>query len=237
MAKKGRPFTYQSDDDRPVTISVRLPAELAALVKRYAAEHGQLQISELIREGLEWRIGDGDPRGVGLYLGQPTGIREQAYSSNTVIASTLDNSTMLEDMRAALARQEAQIQALRQTIEQQPRRVVHNVIHGHTAREPQGQEPARGTASMDTTPEAQPTVLQAAQNPASARVEVPAFDTTKHHLATLCKRRHAWGATGQSLRNEDDQCLACRAEAKAAKDAAKRALRAAQHAATTTTAS
>ena len=73
MAKKGRPFTYQSDDDRPVTISVRLPAELTDLVKRYAAAHGQMPISELVREGLEWRIGDGDPRGMGMYLREPTG--------------------------------------------------------------------------------------------------------------------------------------------------------------------
>ena len=64
MAKKGRPFTYQSDEERPVTISLRVPKELHTRLDRYAKQHRQY-ISELLIDGMEWRIGDGDPRGLG----------------------------------------------------------------------------------------------------------------------------------------------------------------------------
>ena len=76
----GRPKTKIQDRVSPDT------AELAELVKRYAAQHGQIPVSELIREGLEWRIGDGDPRGMGLYLEEPIGMSEKVYSSNTETA-------------------------------------------------------------------------------------------------------------------------------------------------------
>ena len=37
MAKLGRPFTYQSEEERPVTVSLRIPRDLAEQMKRYAA--------------------------------------------------------------------------------------------------------------------------------------------------------------------------------------------------------
>jgi hypothetical protein len=51
---------------------------------------------------------------------------------------------------------------------------------------------------------------------------VPPYDATKHHLGTLCPSKDEWGRTGQSLRNADNQCLACKARAKREKRKAKR---------------
>ena len=110
----GRPKTKEY-----VTLVARVPADLAALVKRYATEHGSLPVSELIREGLEWRIGDGDPRGNGLYLEQPTGIRAQTYNSNTAIGHEAQGDETLQEVRALLAQQWEQIQALAQALERQ----------------------------------------------------------------------------------------------------------------------
>lgn len=56
----GRPRTSELE-----SISIKVPRQLLARVKRYAGLHRQT-ISELAREGLEWRITDGDPRGMGL---------------------------------------------------------------------------------------------------------------------------------------------------------------------------
>ena len=77
----GRPKTKEY-----VTMLARVPAELADLAKRYAAQHGGVPLSVLLREGLEWRIGDGDPRGTGLYLEESTDTREEPYYSNTETA-------------------------------------------------------------------------------------------------------------------------------------------------------
>jgi len=54
MAQLGRPFTYQSDDEKPVTLSLRVPRELVERLKRYAAAHRQ-RVTELLLEGLQWR--------------------------------------------------------------------------------------------------------------------------------------------------------------------------------------
>jgi len=64
LAKLDKRLKYQNDDEKPVTISMRLPKELHTRLVRYAMEHRQ-PISELVRDGLEWRLGDGDPRGLG----------------------------------------------------------------------------------------------------------------------------------------------------------------------------
>jgi len=107
LAKLDKRLKYQNDDEKPVTISMRLPKELHTRLVRYAMEHRQ-PISELVRDGLEWRLGDGDPRGLG---DASTKDDEAYYMSNTANA--------LADMRQALARQEAQIQAIVQALERQ----------------------------------------------------------------------------------------------------------------------
>ena len=123
----GRPKTKEY-----TTVLARLPQELADLVKRYAAERGQLPVSELIREGLEWRIGDGDPRGMGMYLSQPTGIKEKEYNSNTGIAIGSQGDEALQEVRALLARQGEQIQALAHAFERQTGTVQSPVSSSNT---------------------------------------------------------------------------------------------------------
>jgi predicted DNA-binding protein len=107
MATIDKRLKYQSDDEKPVTISMRLPKELHTRLVRYAREHRQ-PISELVRDGLEWRLEEGDPRG----LGDASTTEDEAYyMSNTANA--------LADIRQALARQEARLQSLVQALEGQ----------------------------------------------------------------------------------------------------------------------
>src|SRR6266403_2268373 len=61
MAKLGRPFVYQSEDEKPVTVSLRIPRDLYDRMSRYAARHRQ-SITELLLDGLTWRLEQDDPR-------------------------------------------------------------------------------------------------------------------------------------------------------------------------------
>jgi hypothetical protein len=61
MAKRGRPFTYQSEDERPVTVSLRIPRDLHERMSRYASIHRQ-SVTELLLDGLTWRLEQDDPR-------------------------------------------------------------------------------------------------------------------------------------------------------------------------------
>jgi hypothetical protein len=68
MARKptGRPVgrqpIYQDDSERPQTVSLRIPADLHRQAKTYASVHRQ-SITDLLLDGLRWRISEGDPRG------------------------------------------------------------------------------------------------------------------------------------------------------------------------------
>ena len=230
MAKKGRPFTYQSDDDRPVTISVRLPAELTDLVKRYAATHGQMPISELIREGLEWRIGDGDPRGMGMYLREPTDRTDKSYDCNTAIAPAPHGDKALQEVRDLLSRQWEQIQALAQALERQKVLPSDGVYSSNTAIEAavanishNNNTVIQETATKHRGRKMPATVLQAAQNPALASVEMPPFDTTRFYLGKLCPKGHDFESTGMSLlRKHNQSCRDCENERKKARRQAQR---------------
>ena len=196
----------------------RIPAELAELVKRYAAARGQLPVSELIREGLEWRIGDGDPRGMGMYLSQPTGISEKVHSSNTETAPGVQGEEALQGIRALLVQQGEQIRALAQALERQGVATSDGMYSGNTTM------PATEVAiSYQEAQHTQPAPLAEEQVPGSAiPTSVPLYDPAKHHLGKLCPKKHEWGSTEQSLRNKESQCLQCKAQAKREKRQAKR---------------
>jgi hypothetical protein len=81
MAKLGRPFVYQEGDKRPVTVSLRVPAEVYERLKHYAYEHRQ-SVTELLLEGLQWRLDhESDPRQ------HPRNDRQ--YYDNTVLQTNL----------------------------------------------------------------------------------------------------------------------------------------------------
>jgi len=76
MAKRGRPFTYQREDEKPVTVSLRIPRDLAEQMKRYAVRRRQ-SITELLLDGLKMRLEQEDPR-------EQSG-QSIAYYDNTII--------------------------------------------------------------------------------------------------------------------------------------------------------
>jgi Arc/MetJ-type ribon-helix-helix transcriptional regulator len=137
MAKLDKRLKYQNDDEKPVTISMRLPKELHTKLEQYATQHRQ-SISELVRDGLELRLSECDPRGLGDASTQDD---EAYYMSNT--------ANTLADIRQALARQEAQIQAIVQALEPQATRESNGLVASHADTAPTTQEGTQ--VATDTT--------------------------------------------------------------------------------------
>jgi hypothetical protein len=102
------------------TFSLKLPTLLLDQIKRYAQQHRQ-SVSELFREGVEWRIGEGDPLGQRYATGDSA---EHEHPGNPEIPNWMNRDSepggALEEIRHTLARQETQLQALTQALENRP---------------------------------------------------------------------------------------------------------------------
>ncbi len=134
----GRQPKYLSKDAQPVTVSLRIPRDLTEQAKRYASMHRvEKGMTELLLDGLRWRISDGDPRGVGIDLSLQTAQSDNTYYGNTDIPALV-----LEEIRTALARQETQLQALVQALEHRPVVAVPRRHDGTTTHAPGGQPSA-----------------------------------------------------------------------------------------------
>jgi hypothetical protein len=63
MAKKGRPFVYQSEDEKPVAVSLRLPRDLYDRVEQYVKMHLGTTLTEFLLDGVRLRLDTpADPR-------------------------------------------------------------------------------------------------------------------------------------------------------------------------------
>src|SRR2546428_808683 len=83
----GRPVGRPKTKDYK-TISLKMPQDLLDRVQTYAREHRQ-SVSELIRDGLEWRITEGDPRRQHMSV--------KSYSSNTVLEEMVQPVHLVEE--------------------------------------------------------------------------------------------------------------------------------------------
>ena len=65
MAKLGRPFVYQSDAEKPVTVSLRLPRDVYEQAQRYVRMHPPMTLTDLLLDGLRLRLETpADPRDI-----------------------------------------------------------------------------------------------------------------------------------------------------------------------------
>jgi hypothetical protein len=208
MAKHDRRIRYQSDAERPVTVSLRIPQALYERVERYASEHRQT-VSELVRNGIEMRLDEpADPRS------------RRAGSTTDDTELRIDGASILRDMQATLARHETQMQALMQAIERQTTPAGNGLYSSNTT------IPATEVAvSYQEAPYTQRPALADEQIPESTiPAAVPPYDTSKYRLGRLCPRGHDYHGTGQSLRknNKSGGCRACDIEQKREKRQATR---------------
>src|SRR6266705_3715614 len=65
MAKRGRPFEYQSEEEKPVTVSLRIPRDVYKQVERYVHRHPGMTLTEFMLDGIRLRLDTpADPRDV-----------------------------------------------------------------------------------------------------------------------------------------------------------------------------
>jgi Recombinase len=195
----GRPPVYQDEEERPVTVSLRIPHDLAAQMKRYASLHRQ-SVTELLLDGLRWRIGDGDPRGLSIPVLQQTAHDNNAYYGNTEVSSDLLRETahtaILEEIRTALASQATQLQALTQALEQRPMVSMPDAYYGNTIKAPIEQqstpEPVRKGRGERSNTVLQEDGNTAARDTSAQQPDIP-------DKAALVARLHQMRASGLSL--------------------------------------
>jgi hypothetical protein len=182
-------------------------------VQAYARMHRQ-SISELIRDGLEWRITEGDPRSLGDPGRQTTAYETDEYYGNTVIHAddqAPEHIGVLQAILTALARQETQLRTLTQALEH--RTGTPGVAESATKtparpRAPRRlQEPTIEAQTPQTAPphhdDNGPTVLQDTG---------PTFDAARFMLGPLCQKQHDFDGHGHSLRQRGGkhECVTCK---------------------------
>ena len=190
------------------TLLARVPKEFAHEVHGYAKLH-RSSVSDLIRDGLRWRLHGQSPQGT------------QVYDSNT--ATQQDVLAAVTELRhiADVLEHRTAITAHPAPASLAPLDPKEPIYDNNTAI---GQEAAdsQNTAAQD---EQAATLSAALQDRVHTVIQetAPAFDATKHRLGKLCKSGHEWGTTGQSLRanNKAGYCLACNAALVSAQRQAK----------------
>src|SRR5712691_4026107 len=65
MAKRGRPFAYESDAEKPVTVSLRIPRDVYEQAQRYVRMRHPMTLTDLLIDGLRLRLETpADPRDI-----------------------------------------------------------------------------------------------------------------------------------------------------------------------------
>ena len=209
----GRPVGRPKTKDYK-TISLKMPQDLLDRVQTYARMHRQ-SVSELIRDGLEWRITEGDPRDLGVPAPQRAPSNDIWYSRNAEIYTDVrgesEYAEMLREIRTTLARQEAQLQALTEALEHHTMMSTPSEYSGNTKNEPRGQHSTVETALESDAWSTPQTVHEESSNTVLQK-DIPAFDPAKFVLGPLCQKQHDYDGEGHSLRQRGGkhECVACK---------------------------
>jgi len=214
MAKKGRPFVYQRDEERPVTISLRVPHDLYERLQHYAQRHRQ-SVTELVKDGIAMRLEvQADPR-------WQTAVEQISYNDNTVLqelatpAHFLDDAIPFDDEHLPVRAPEATAVA---DISHDSNAVIQERVPKRRRRSPT-LRPDRIMAVLRApfaglTEEHRPVpVLEppaGGENNEQTAKSTPAYDPSKFYLGGLCPKGHAYEGTGQSLRRlGKHDCVVC----------------------------
>ena len=239
MAKKstgrpvGRPKGTRTAVVELETVSFKAPKEFVEQVKRYAKQRSR-PVSELVRDGLEWRIGEGDP--LNMRRGTVTS-GESGYEGNTGNTDMPGGSVeALHGMLVVLVEEVRQLHTSVQTIEQrlgepgsmQAPSITSNIdVTSADGDMPVASMKAqmRGAGSVYTssvtgntdvssvagdTPRVMVEVPSASEQPSAGIV--PEFDPAKYAWGPLCEHGHDADGQGHSLRQRGGkhECRECK---------------------------
>jgi hypothetical protein len=187
----------------------RVPRDFAEQVKRYAARHRQ-SISELIRDGLVWRIEQDTPgRPWSTCIGMPIDPDDLSVPCN--------GDTGIQELSPRVY--EAIAAAVREAIHPVQESVIQQqipVLQQDTGDRKNGSEAleAGDTEVLQGMTEVSPHESQEAPDASGGMTEVlhdrHAFDPARFTLGKLCVQGHAYGTTGHTLyRLPTYVCLQC----------------------------
>jgi len=213
----GRPFTYTTDEERPTSVSVRIPHDLHAQAKRYVRLRHPMTLTELLLDGLRLR------------LGTPTDPRDMILSDDNTVMQELQGM-----IRAAVQAEVAKLSDFMDTsrrilaVDTHAPGVSHDdntVLQKHDA-----SAPGLAAAPMpDISYDDNTVILESYDTPTSteqpveASVDVPDFDHDRFVLGKLCKGAHTWGTTGKTLLTlSGRKCPQCQTEQQRQRREAKR---------------
>jgi hypothetical protein len=233
MAKKstgrpvGRPVGTRTATVELETLSFKAPKVFVERVRTYAKEHKQ-SVSEMVRDGLTWRLED-DP--LGYRYGTVTS-GETAHEENTGNTEKVEMGVeFLRGMLSALVEEVRQLRESMQTIEQrlgEPGSMHAPSVTGNTATvSVDGDIPAASmkAQSMSRQTLAAEDTRKSIDVSGRWRERTFTFDPAKHQWGELCHKGHDRDG-GQSVREQaNNECVDCRWERSTAYKARQRAVK------------
>jgi hypothetical protein len=216
VSKRGRPVGTRMATVELDTLSFKAPKEFADRVRRYSKEH-RCGVSELVRDGLEWRISEqSDPRA--WRPGAET-VGEPIYEGNTGNTVKVEMGVeLLHGMLSALVDEVRQlrnaVQALEQRIEEPGSRHAPMITGNTGITSADGDIPVASMKAQSVSEQAPAGEDTRVSVDVSGRWRERAFtfDPAKHQWGELCHKQHDRDG-GQSVREQDNnECVDCRWE-------------------------
>jgi hypothetical protein len=212
MAKKstgrpvGRPVGTRTATVELETLSFKAPKEFVERVRTYAKEHKQ-SVSEMVRDGLTWRLED-DPLGYRYGTGTSG---ETAHEENTGNTEKVEMGVeFLHGMLSALVEEVRQLRESMQAIEQrlgEPGSMPAPSVTGNTDLvSVDGDIPAASMKAQSTSRQtlAAEGMRESVDVSGRWRERAFTFDPAKHTWGELCHKGHDRDG-GQSVREREAQ--------------------------------
>ena len=149
VGRRGRPKGSTTATVALETVSFKAPKEFMERLRGYAKQHRQ-SVSELIRDGLEWRLNEGDPLAY-RYGGGSAVSREEEGNAGELTALRESLTALVTEVREMrIAMQALEQRETGSFQEREPKGIIGNTITGNTENASGGiSAAARSTVKAD----------------------------------------------------------------------------------------
>jgi hypothetical protein len=203
MAERGRKKVFQSKEEWAVVVSLRVPRDVYDQVQRYLKMHPRMTLTEFILDGIRLRLETpADPRDIVL-SDDNTVVRELQEMIRTQVQAEIGKlqdfmGSAFDALKLAPA-PEAAAEVI--PVPGYEGRPGHSVVTEDVPT-PEAAEPV-SDMSYDSN-----TVLQER----AGQTTIPWYNTKKYMLGEICRQRHDYHGTGQSLRQRGGkhECVECK---------------------------
>ncbi len=192
-----RPVTYVTADERPVTVSIRIPRDLHSKVERYLKMHPGMTVTELVLDGLQMRLETAvDPRDI-ILSDDNTVIHELQDMIRAAVQAEVGKLSNFMDTSRRILAPEAPAQPVAELLHDENTVIQERATPAHGQDGPSTPAPSTSGISYDNnTVIHQPDVLSVSAVPdeADGLASRSALDK-----ATITARLRRMRDTGMSL--------------------------------------